>query len=122
MVVIEANLPHIVKLLLGYKRIKLDVKNKQGDSLMHLCIDSRETVSLFIQSVCCDTTLSAVLNFLMPNILLLSRSPNNNNSSRYPMGSHSSLRLLTANALSGFLTAFVFFILYLSLLQNSYCD
>ena len=52
MVVIEANLPHIVKLLLGYKRIKLDVKNKQGDSLMHLCIDSRETVSLFVQSVC----------------------------------------------------------------------
>ena len=45
MLAVDANYPKIVSLLLSYKNIKLDLKNKAGDSLMHLCVGSKEEVS-----------------------------------------------------------------------------
>ena len=45
MTAVNLNYPEMVKLLLKYKDIKLDLKDKAGDSLMHLCIGSREEVS-----------------------------------------------------------------------------
>ena len=45
MLAVDANYPKIVNLLLSYKKIKFDLKNKAGDSLMHLCVGSKEEVS-----------------------------------------------------------------------------
>ena len=45
MTAVILNYPEMVKLLLKYTNIKLDLKNKAGDSLMHLCIGSKEEVS-----------------------------------------------------------------------------
>ena len=44
MVAVDSNSPEMVKLLLKYKNIKLDVKCKDGDSLMHRCVGSKEEV------------------------------------------------------------------------------
>ena len=44
MVAVDSNSPEMVKLLLKYKNIKLDVKSKDGDSLMHRCVGSKEEV------------------------------------------------------------------------------
>ena len=45
MLAVDANYPEVVNLLLSYNNINLDLKNKAGASLMHLCVCSKEEVS-----------------------------------------------------------------------------
>ena len=45
MLAVDLNYPDMVELLLKHKNIKLDLKPKSGDSLMHICVGSREEVS-----------------------------------------------------------------------------
>ena len=53
MLAVDLNYPNMVELLLKHKDIKLHLKDNSGDSLMHICVGSREEVNFIFSHILC---------------------------------------------------------------------